>query len=165
MERSTFVQAAPTVACVVWVAMLVWWFWEYVDAVLHRRPGESVWQALERANKERKLNQKARAEMFGSRWVTFAASLLSVVLMTLTAVALARAPWLGLALCAYLVAGLFVIRRYDLRAHVSWARLTFSNRLWLRLTHAWLWPLHVLSGGTRVAKRNASTTEDIQSKE
>jgi len=164
LERSAFAQAAPTVACLVWGAMLVWWFWEYFDAVLHRRPGESFWQALERANAERKLNQKARSEMFGSRWSTAAASLLNVALSTLTVAALARAPWLGAALCAYLVSGLAVIRRYDLRAHGSWARLTFSNRLWFRLTHAWLWPLHLLSG-RRKTGRQASTTEDVQSKE
>ena len=56
--------------CALWTTMLLWWFWEYVDAVLHRRPGESYLKALQRGYRERALNQQARAEMLGGPLVT-----------------------------------------------------------------------------------------------
>ena len=164
LERTSLVQGAPLIACLVWAAMLAWWFWGYLDAVLRRRPGESVWQALVRANTERKLNQEARATMFGSRWATCVASMLCIAVLALTAVALARAPWVGAALCVYLIVGLIVIRRYNLRAHVNWSRLAFNDRIWFRLAHAWLWPLHLLRSSHRTGKPT-TTTEDSHQKE
>jgi len=80
--------------------------------------GESIVGSLWTRRTRNASSIRSRSEMFGSQWSTAAASLLNVALPTLTVVALTRAPWLGAALCAYLVLGLVVIHR--LRPACAW---------------------------------------------
>ena len=131
--------------CALWTTMLLWWFWEYVDAVLHRRPGESYLKALQRGYRGRALNQQARAEMLGGRLVTGVASLASSLLTLLTLLWIVEGRAMGYFLAIYLAMGLVVASRLNFKAHRSWKRLGAVDRLSLRWTHAWLWPVHLLT--------------------
>lgn len=126
----------------VWAAMCVWWFWEYVHALTHRRDDETFAQAIERAGQERALNKQAKARMFGSPLLTSVVSIASTVMTLVALLWLLQDKTIGALLLSFLVAGLVVNRRMDMTKHKSWARLSAIDRLRFRLTHAWLWPLH-----------------------
>ncbi|WP_022982638.1 hypothetical protein [Ideonella sp. B508-1] len=126
----------------VWAAMCVWWFWEYIHAITHRREGEAFGQAIERASQERALNKQAKARMFGGPVLTAMVSIASTVLTLLALLWILQGKTIGALLLSFLVAGLVVNRRMDMSKHKSWARLSAIDRLRFRLTHAWLWPLH-----------------------
>lgn len=164
MSKSTVMAWVPALACVAWALMLAWWFWDYLVAILRRPSGESVRDALARVAAERKLDKAAREQMFGSRRITGIASLASSVASLVMLTALSRGSPLGFFMGVYLVLGLLVLLRYRLRSHASWSRLTFGSRLWFRLTHAWLWPAHLLFNreGTR---RDANAAHPTDSKD
>lgn len=140
MRAMTFV-----LACALWGAMLVWWFWDYVHAVLHKQPSETFLKALERGGRERTLNQAAQGAMLGGRLVTGLSTLTSAVLTVMTALWLLEGRVLGFLCGTYLAAGLVLGLRINFKAHRSWARLNVVNRLSLRWTHAWVWPMHLLT--------------------
>jgi len=154
---------APLLAGCVWAFMLAWWFWDYIKALTGRLPGESIREAIGRSSRERALDKQARERMFGSRTITALASLVCLGLNMAMLATLAWSSAWGGAMLAYLAVGLVVMRRYNLRAHASWDRLSFRNRLWFRLTHAWLWPLHLVLGGDSLRHRD-ERSHDINRK-
>lgn len=145
MDKTWFQMFGLVGASVMWMAMLAWWFWEYVDAVIHRKDGESLLKALERGSKERALNQQARNEMFGARWITIAASTGSFAMNLLLLSLLVQGKLIGFVLGAYLLIGFVVGAKMNFKAHRSWGRLGIMDKLSFRWAHAWLWPAHVVA--------------------
>lgn len=84
---------------------------------------------------------------FGARLFTHAlATLGAVVYVFLTAHALTRPGWLPVLLMGNLVFGLLLtawLRVVPAAAADAW---TVRDRIWCRLVHALLWPLHALRG-------------------
>lgn len=140
----------------VWAAMAVWWFWDYIHAVTHRQPGESLSQAIKRASQERALNRQAKDAMFGKPLVTSLVTIASTVLTLLVLIWLLQGRFIGLLLAVYLGVGLVLNRRLEVAKHKSWARLGSVDRLRFRITHAWLWPLHRMGRGAARDSSNES---------
>lgn len=84
---------------------------------------------------------------FGARVSTHAlATLGAVAYVFLTAHALTRAGWLPVLLMGYLVFGLLLtawLRVVPAAAADAW---TVRDRIWCRLVHGLLWPLHAVRG-------------------
>ena len=134
--------AQMLLACAIWGLMIVWWFWEYVQAITHRQEGETFIQAIERGGKERALNKAAKAHMFGGPIITSVASIVSMVVSLLVLLRVLQGKTLEALLASYVVAGVVANRHMALAKHKSWERLNVVDRLRFGLTHAWLWPLH-----------------------
>ena len=137
--------AQMLLACAIWGLMIVWWFWEYVQAITHRQEGETFIQTIERGGKERALNKAAKARMFGGPIITSVASIVSMVVSLLVLLVLLwvlQGKTLEALLASYVVAGVVANRNMALAKHKSWERLNVVDRLRFGLTHAWLWPLH-----------------------
>lgn len=92
-------------------------------------------------------DQRAAQQMFGTRRATNAvATLGAVIYVLILANALTTPGWLPVLLMGNLVFGLTVTALRGVTAGTLHRHLRVRDRIWFRLVHALLWPLHLLRG-------------------
>jgi hypothetical protein len=122
---------------------VMWWAKEYVQAFLDRQGNEPLLETARRARKERELNRQAKIEMLGGRWATLISLVVNVGFWLLLAKAALIDMRLFWALVAYDCVGFWLTRGFNFGELPHCDRLTWSDRIWARWTHANLWPVHL----------------------
>jgi hypothetical protein len=142
MNHGTLLMVFWILACLLASYMLVRHFRAYIDAIFARAPGQSWPDVFRKGNAEHEMNQRAKLEMFGSKWVTIGGHLLLISVLFLSLSLTAYAPYWALLMVAYFAWGLYDTQSLGFDENKSYKRLLKRDKLSYRLVHAALWPWH-----------------------
>lgn len=132
LKNMSFILAAVLLAGILVRKYRRFFEWEKTDS----------WQTfIQRAVEEQRKDRLAQRLMFGSLSATNRANLINFFVLLGFSFFLARVPALLMWSIGYLAIGFFVSRRaaFDART-VEHGRLSFSDRLWIRLYFSLGWP-------------------------
>jgi hypothetical protein len=134
----------PTLMLVLVCGWLAWRLLNWLWPIVMRRHEMTAAEMIEHAVSAPVREQQRQATLYGSRRRTLCVHALNMVLLGLTAASLSYSAFLFFGLLSYLAVG------FGAAAHAAGAPkaaelvgLTFRERTWLRMFHAWQWPLYV----------------------
>ena len=83
------------------------------------------------------------ANRFGSPRRTVVIVLVNTILLIGWCYTALISPFLFYGIFIYVIVGLFVIRGFAMSKTIPFERLGFTDRLWVKIFYAWLWPVYL----------------------
>jgi hypothetical protein len=115
------------------------WLWPIVMRRHEMSAGEMIEQAVSAPVRE----QQRQATLYGSRRRTLCVHALNMVLLGLTAASLSYSAFFFFGLLSYLAVGFGAAHAAGAPKAAELVGLKFRERTWLRMFHAWQWPVYV----------------------